>query len=273
MTNIEKLNMNIDQVNSDFVAIKNKIVECGVEVGDNTPTSEYALKVDEVYDKGHADGVKSEYDAFWDAIQNNGAKIISLIKFWNGWNKDNFKPKYTIYADCVTFTEGADRSGCYTIQVEDLRESAIGVKIDWSLCNNFNYILRRTPVKYIGIVDMTNAINGWCLFRDAGKLEYVEKLILPPVKDLEFQHGGFAGVNKLKHITFENKFLSYVSFANSQDLTHESLINILNALYDYVNGDLDGSSKNKTCTLGTINLDKLTDAEKAIATEKGWTLS
>lgn len=52
MTVIEKLQMNADQANSDFVAIKNKIVEKGVEVADGTRTAEYADKVDEVYEQG-----------------------------------------------------------------------------------------------------------------------------------------------------------------------------------------------------------------------------
>ena len=273
MTNIEKLNMNIDQVNSDFVAIKNQIAECGVEVAENTPTAEYASKVDEVYDQGVEAGKQAEWNAFWDAIQNYGAKVKGLIKFWDSWNKDNFKPKYDVYANTDTFSNGIDGTNALTIQVEDLRKEAVGVNIDWSLCDGFNYILRRAPVKYIGVIDMTIATNGWCLFRDAYSLEYVEKLILPPVKDLAFKNGGFGNCRNLKHITFENKFLSAVQFHQCPLLTHESLINILNALYDYVNGELDGSSKDKTLTLGTINLEKLTDAEKAIATQKGWTLA
>ena len=47
----------------------------------------------------------------------------------------------------------------------------------------------------------------------------------------------------------------------------EELNSIINALKDY-----SGSGKTYTCTLGATNLAKLTDAEKAIATEKGWTL-
>ena len=223
--------------------------------------------------KGFEDGAKSEYDRFWDAAQNYGAKVKGLIKFWNGWNKDNFKPKYDYYANTDSFSSGLDIANTPTIQVEDLRKEAVGVNIDWSLCDGFNYILRRAPVKYIGVVDMTIATNGWCLFRGAQQLEYVEKLILPPVNDLGFKNGGFAQCYNLKHITFGNKFLSAVQFSDCKLLTHESLLNILDALYDYVNGELDGSSKNKTLTLGTTNLAKLTDAEKAIATEKGWTLA
>ena len=48
-------------------------------------------------------------------------------------------------------------------------------------------------------------------------------------------------------------------------LTRQSLLNILDALADGVSG--------KTLQLGSINLAKLTAAEKAIATDKGWTLT
>lgn len=48
-------------------------------------------------------------------------------------------------------------------------------------------------------------------------------------------------------------------------LTHQSLLNILNALANGVSG--------KTVQLGTTNLAKLTAEEKAIATNKGWTLT
>jgi len=52
MTIIEKLSMNVRQANSDFAAIKNKIIEKGVDVPDGTPTSDYGLKVDEVFEAG-----------------------------------------------------------------------------------------------------------------------------------------------------------------------------------------------------------------------------
>ena len=48
----ESLETNVGQTNADFQAIKNKIVEKGVEVAEETRTAEYASKVDEVYEKG-----------------------------------------------------------------------------------------------------------------------------------------------------------------------------------------------------------------------------
>ena len=59
MTIRERLNMNVKQVNSDLQDIKSKIIEKGVEIAEGTRTAEYADKVDEVYEKGFADGKAS----------------------------------------------------------------------------------------------------------------------------------------------------------------------------------------------------------------------
>ena len=57
-----------------------------------------------------------------------------------------------------------------------------------------------------------------------------------------------------------------VSFgANGTALTHDSLMSIINNLVTV--------TKTQTLTLGSTNLAKLTDTEKAIATNKGWTLA
>lgn len=62
----------------------------------------------------------------------------------------------------------------------------------------------------------------------------------------------------------------------STKLTHESLMNIINNLYDLnltydvANG---GTLYNQQLQLGSTNLAKLTDEEKAIATSKGWSLA
>ena len=49
-------------------------------------------------------------------------------------------------------------------------------------------------------------------------------------------------------------------------LTHDSLMNVINEAADV-------TADPKTLTLGSTNLNKLTDEEKAIATNKGWTLA
>lgn len=56
-------------------------------------------------------------------------------------------------------------------------------------------------------------------------------------------------------------------------LTEASLVNILNGLYDFTGNKNNPNSQQGTLTLGSTNLAKLTDEQKAIATAKGWTLA
>ena len=58
---------------------------------------------------------------------------------------------------------------------------------------------------------------------------------------------------------------------NSQpNLSKESLLSIIDGLYDFVG---NGETTTRSCQFGSANLAKLTDEEKALATNKGWTLT
>lgn len=60
--------------------------------------------------------------------------------------------------------------------------------------------------------------------------------------------------------------LNRIGFDTCPNLTVESLVNILNALPD-------GSGGIYIIQLGQTNIDKLTDEQKAIATDKGWSIT
>lgn len=71
----------------------------------------------------------------------------------------------------------------------------------------------------------------------------------------------------LKEIHFEGAINVSLSFSDCTLLEHDTIMHIIDKLTDRTN------LETKTLTLGSENLAKLTDAEKAIATEKGWTLT
>ena len=78
--------------------------------------------------------------------------------------------------------------------------------------------------------------------------------------------GGFADLGKL-FVYDANNYHHTVCFSYSAKLTHESLMNIINYLYDI-------SSKNtQQLELGSTNLAKLTAEEIQIATSRGWSVS
>ena len=87
----------------------------------------------------------------------------------------------------------------------------------------------------------------------------------------------FDGVTNCTQMFQRASSLANVTFAGTWDLTGlnlsfspltvESILSLFATLADY-----SASGGTYTLTLGTTNLKKLTDEQKAIATEKGWTL-
>ena len=68
----------------------------------------------------------------------------------------------------------------------------------------------------------------------------------------------------LTTITGNPNFKSSIDFSDCQNLTHDSLMVVINGLQTV--------TTKQTLTLGSTNLAKLTDDEKKVATDKGWTL-
>ena len=77
----------------------------------------------------------------------------------------------------------------------------------------------------------------------------------------------FFGCSALSYVTLEDGFLCNLNLSYSTQFSANSIIVMLNALGEVPDGET------RTLTLGSTNLAKLTDAQKQIATDKGWTLA
>ena len=75
----------------------------------------------------------------------------------------------------------------------------------------------------------------------------------------------FSGCSALTDIIGSPNFKVSLSLSDCKNLTHDSLIVVINGLQTVTTA--------QTLTLGSTNLAKLSDAEKKIATDKGWTLA
>ena len=69
----------------------------------------------------------------------------------------------------------------------------------------------------------------------------------------------------MKTITGNPNFKVSLSLGASNQLTHDSIMVVINGLQTV--------TTTQKLTLGTENLAKLTEADKKIATDKGWTLA
>ena len=104
--------------------------------------------------------------------------------------------------------------------------------------------------------------NGSSRFNNAKNLVTIRKLI---VEENAAFGSCFTGCTALENITIEGVIGKAFDISPATKLTHDSLMSIINHLKDGVSS--------LTLTIGSANLAKLSDAEKAIATEKGWTLA
>ena len=100
---------------------------------------------------------------------------------------------------------------------------------------------------------------------------------LESIPELDFGNVGmtslFLGRSNLPNLTtiggFRNIKVGF-DIRNAPNLTVQSLMNVINNLYDFVG---NGESINSQLRMGETNLAKLTDEQKAVATNKGWQLS
>lgn len=103
---------------------------------------------------------------------------------------------------------------------------------------------------------------------NASKATYMVSVFNATSKLTNF--GGFENLGQAYSTTQSANYNAYkLELKYNTNLTHDSLINVINNLYDI---------KTKGCNsqqlvLGSTNLAKLTAEEIAIATEKGWTVS
>ena len=227
-----------------FKTISEQLVDLGKKIG-------------QVFEIGR----KAEYDAFWDAFQNNGNRTNYTYAFINNWTAEIFKPKYPIIA-VGDASYMFDKCKIGNQETPDFDFVENGVILDTSGATSLTYMFRECKgIKRVGTIDCTsipkdiNRTFSWC------DVVTIDKLV---VKETLKYDNPFAGASYLENITIEGIIGNNISFGDCTKLTKDSLLSIIAALKSDVSG--------LTCTLGTTNLAKLTDAEKAVATGKGWEL-
>lgn len=219
-----------------------------------------------VHDAGYTRGKQAQYDLFWDVFQQKGNRTNYQYAFanWDGCSSI-FKPKYDIRP---TGTIGGLFYGFETfLDLQAVCEEQ-GIVIDFSKVTSFqNFMAASCAIYRIGVVDCSSVTSMALGFNQATSLKTIDKLILH--EGITTYQDCFANTSLLQNITIEGTIAGTgFNVQHHKNLTHDSLMSIINALKDY-----NGTTTTKTITLGATNLAKLTDNEKAIATQRGWTLA
>ena len=219
-------------------------------------------------EKGKLNGIQSEHDRFWDAFQQKGARTGYIQAFCSGWGEEIFRPKYDLV---VTNAYCMFSNFSYQIGVS-LKQLLIdaGVSLTFPNCYNINQAFETSGITEIGELDFSTVTRKTCksIFQYCSLLKTIDKLI-PPVGQTTFD-GWFRNCAALENLAIEGTIGANGFNVSWSPLTHDSLMSIINCLEDKSE---DTSGTIWAITLGATNLAKLTDSEKVIATQKGWTLA
>ena len=207
---------------------------------------------------GRANGMQEAYDRFWDAHQKNGSRTDYSNAFAGlGWTNETFKPKYDINSTMCYMM--FSRSGITGDLDEILRNCGVSLTLGTA---SAGYVFSRSQFSALGDIDLKTHSLSYT-FESSANLETIRSVNVSKTTKIV---SAFTGCTALKNLTLIGPLTVSGLDVSSCPLTHDSLMSIINALQTKTSGTF-------TVTLGSSNLAKLTDAEKAIATQKGWTLA
>lgn len=228
-----------------------------VIIKDGYTQEELDAAVSNGYDAGVEDGKQAEWNAFWDAFQDNGNRTEYGYAFRTTcWTDENFRPKYP-------FILG--RYGAYQMfqgtGITDFTRD--GIVLDFSEAVDMRYIFadtKNTEMK-LPTIDMSSASATYQTFGN-----YWGKDLSVILREETDYSDTFAGTLYLENLSINGTISKAIKLKDSSLLSDESIQSVINALKD-----LTGATA-QTLTLHATVGAKLTDAQKATITAKNWTL-
>ena len=169
-------------------------------------------------------------------------------------------------------------------------------QLDTSKVTNMNYMFYNcVSLTTIPLLDTSKVTNMGGMFKDCISLTSIPQLDTSKVTAIESMLSGCTSLTSIPLLDCSSVINTYspIGYYNLNSLTDiggfknlkvgwssnfldkvpnatvESLMNVINNLYDLTSNGLSG----QTLKFGTTNLNKLTAEQKAVATNKGWTLT
>lgn len=260
----EKLQAIKDNVPQVYEAGERKGYDAGYSEGYDAGYSKgYEHGGQEAYGAGVDAGKQAEYDRFWDEYQQNGNRTDYSGAFYGlGWNNDTFKPKYNIVD---TRPLSTFRENLITGDVKALLDG-MGVTMDFSGATSFSYTFYRCAAEVLPTVDISSATSEAYLF---GYCQNLKTAAIVVGKITGFSNT-FNKCTSLENLTVSGTIAKNgFSVQWSPNLTHDSLMSIINCLQDK---SADTSGTEWVVTIGATNRAKLTSDELKVAQNKGWTV-
>ena len=265
-------------------AIKQAIIDKGVDVSDDTVFADYASKISEIEAGSGEGGVDPYYEYLWIRSTNNNTNYSYLFFDYVGDTLDLSKLDTSKATDmsnmfyrCEKLTS-LDVSNFNTSNVKDMDYMFFNCNKLTSLdLSNFN-TSNVTTMKYmfgncyaLTSLDLSNFDTSKItdmnyIFNSCSNLTSLDcsSWNVGHITGYYYIQTAFDGCSSLVDFYPPQNFNANMRFSSSTSLSHDSLMRIINNLMT--------TTSTKTLELGTTNLAKLSDEEIAIATNKGWTV-
>lgn len=206
-------------------------------------------------------GGGSGTDYFVDSISSNNYKAIKLIKSIPPITVgNNVTSMQELFSNCSSLNTISLLDTSKVTNMTGMFRACISLTtvplLDTSKVTNMQEMFSScTSLTTIPLLDTSSIINIWRIFNNCSNIENI---------------GGFQNLgNAYSKTASVNTYQYELSLSKLTKLTHDSLMNVINNLYDIATK----GCKAQKLTLGTDNMAKLTAEEIAIATNKGWTVS
>lgn len=215
-----------------------------------------------VYDAGYNNGYSDMDLKFWKMFTYNGIRDVYNNAFaYTDFSNYNIPitiiPKKTAGAYKMFYAyRGKYLPSGIDLSELDLSNGTVNYGVSqmcaWGYLTIFPDLGLQAPVDY------------YQMFANNSRIQTIE--VMRVKKATKFT-STFSSCTALANVTFEGEIGQNLSMSACTKLTHDSLMNIIEHLYDY---STDTSGTTHTLTLGSTNLEKLTDEEIEIIEMKGW---
>lgn len=239
---------NINRLKSAKANIKSAIISKGVAVADSLTLDAYAEKISSIVVNQYTGDTISVGDYGMKFAYSTWESIPSFLSFSNAWDWEGMFYR------------------CQNLKQAEVNISRAMVCFNTFFeCSKLQKVILNTDNSDIYIADTISMFNGCSSLSSL--------TINGEWASLTQAYTMFAGCSSLTDLNGSAIWYASVDLSPCP-LTEASLLNMLNWLNDFTSPSSRAMEEYQgTLTLGSTNLAKLTEAQIAVATNKGWTLA
>lgn len=233
---------------------------------------ENTTKLNALLEKANSLPDDDYYNRFWDSFQENGNRTNYAVAFGSCWNKDNFKPKYSL-RPTNAYMMFFNNTGSI-IDLGEVAEdyfNALRIELDFSKAINVIYGIAALHAKRFKKLDFSSATNMGNLFYSHGSyvncVEEIDEFISSEITT--YDNSTFQQATHLREIRFTGVIAKgVINFQWNTKLSKASITSLINVLSPNTSG--------LTCTLSQTAVNNAFTNEERVelfSTKPNWTIS